>query len=166
MRQSGFSVLTVILLTVVVAAGLVYLLIGVGPNVAGMMSSQKTTQLVAQAQFIVHRIAKCATDYPNGNNGQATHSAYPLDGNPGAISASLLVCPGNAQNLWSGVDGVYFPVPISDFAGWTYTNSSPVTISITSNQPAAYAGALADAVTRLGPVASSTDSTLTVKVIE
>jgi type II secretory pathway pseudopilin PulG len=164
--QRGFSVLTVLLLAVTIAAALAFLLIGLGPNVAGMMSSQKTTQLVAQAQFIAHRIAKCATDYPSGNNGLATHSAYPLDGNPGAISVSLLVCPGNLQNLWSGTDGVYFPVPITDFAGWTYSNSSPVTISISSNQPGAFTTAIADAASRLGVVATAGASTLTVKVIE
>ena len=165
-QQRGVSLVTMLVLVVIIAAALAYLLVGAGLNVSGMLAGQKATQLAAQAEFIVQRIAKCATDYPGGNNGLATHSAYPLDGNPGAISVASLVCPGNSQNLWTGVDGVYLPVPITDFSAWTYTNSSPVSVSISPTQAGTYATALAAAAARLGSVASVTGSTLTVKVIE
>jgi type II secretory pathway pseudopilin PulG len=165
-RQAGFSVLTLLLLVVVILGGLVFVVIGSGPNVAGQMNAQKTAQLVAQAQLIVHRIVKCATDYPTGNNGTASHKAYPLDANPGARGIETLTCPGNSQNLWSGVDGVYPPVQPGGFDGWTYTKTTPVTIAITSSQAATYSPSIAAAAARIGLAASATADTLTVKVIE
>jgi hypothetical protein len=126
---------------------------------------------VAQAQLVVHRISKCATDYPNGNNGTGLHQAYPLDANPGALAVSSLVCPGSNQNLWSGVDGVYAPSPIAGFAAWTYTNASPAVISIQTLQPSSYATAIASAASKIGVAASSTTTssagdTLTIKVLQ
>jgi hypothetical protein len=97
---------------------LAFLLIGIGPNVQGPMNAQKTVQLVAQAQLILHRITKSATDYPNGDNGTILHKAYPVDAKPGALAVASLVCTGNNQNLWSGVDGVYPPAPIAGFEAW------------------------------------------------
>lgn len=132
----------------------------------GMLASQKATQLVAQAQFIAQRIAKCATDYPTGDNGTALHKAYPLDANSSPLAVTALVCPGSAQNLWSGVDGVYPPGAISDFSGWNYSLGSPVTISITSTRAGAYSGAISDAASRLGAAALASADTLTLKVIE
>lgn len=149
-----------------VAAGVVFLVASPGANVAGLMSRQKTSQLVAQAEFIAQRIAKCATDYPAGNNGMALHKAYPADANPGSVAVSTLVCPGNGQNLWSGVDGVYQPAPIADFSAWTYQAGSPVSIAITANVSGAYTSAIADAAARLGSAAVATSDTLTLKVIE
>ena len=165
-RQTGFSALTLLMLAVSLMAGLAFVLIGAGPNIGGQLNAQKTAQLVAQAQFIVHRIVKCATDYPNGDNGMALHKAYPADARPGALAVSALACPGNGQNLWSGTDGVYPPAPIADFAAWTYTNTSPAIIAISSTQPVAYAPALAAAAARIGTAASASTDTLTVKVIE
>ncbi len=170
-RQSGFSVLTLLLLVAALMAGLVFVLIGTGPNIQGQLSAQSTAQLVAQGQLILHRITKCATDYPNGDNGTALHKAYPMDTHPGALAITSLVCPGSSQNLWSGVDGVYPPAPITGFAAWTYTNASPAVISIQTLQPASYAAAITAAATRMGAAASSTTTvsagdTLTIKVIE
>jgi hypothetical protein len=165
-RQSGFSIVTLLFLATALLAGLAFILIGSGPNVQGQMNAQKTAQLVAQAQLIVHRISKCATDYPNGDNLMGLHKAYPADANPGSLAVSSLVCPGNQQNLWSGVDGVYPPAPITDFGAWTYTNASPAIIAITTPQPSAYAPSILSAAGKIGPAASATADTLTVKVIE
>ena len=167
-KQRGFSVLSLVLLIVGVAIALAYVIMGNGVNTAGIMANQKAAQLVAQAEFIAQRIAKCATDYPEGNNGSPSHIhlAYPLDANPGSMAINSLVCPGNGQNLWTGQDGVYAPSPISDFSSWTYTNSSPVTISISSNVPGSYTSAIATAATRLGSAANGTASSLTLKVVE
>jgi hypothetical protein len=170
-RQSGFSVLTLLLLVAALLASLTFVLIGTGPNIQGQLSAQTTAQLVAQGQLILHRISKCATDYPNGNNHMGLHSAYPADTNPGALAVDALVCPGSDQNLWSGVDGVYPPAPITGFAAWNYTNASPAVISIQTLQPASYATAIAAAATRIGAAASSTATasagdTLLIKVIE
>ena len=164
-RQAGFSVLTLLLLVVAVLGGLVFMVIGAGPNVAGQMSAQKTAQLVAQAQLIVHRIVKCATDFPNADNGTADHKAYPLDANPGALAVSALTCPGSTENMWSGVDGVYPPVTPSGFGAWTYTKDTPVSIAITSSQPNTYTPAIAAAAARIGVAASASADILTVKVI-
>jgi type II secretory pathway pseudopilin PulG len=170
-RQSGFSVLTLLLMVAVLLASLAFVLIGSGPNVQGQLVAQKTVQLVAQAQLLTHRITKCATDYPNGDNGTGLHKAYPLDANPGALAVTSLICPGSNQNLWSGVDGVYAPAPVAGFAPWTYTNASPAVISIQTTLADTYSAAISAAVARLGPVAASTTTsvagdTLTVKVIE
>jgi hypothetical protein len=165
-RHRGFSVLTLLMLTTVIAGGLAYMLLAAGPNVDGMLKSQKAAQLASQAQFIVHRVVKCATDYPQANNGMASHKAYPLDANPGSVNASTLVCPGNGQNLWSGTDGVYFPVGIAGFGNWAYTLSSPVTLSISATSPGTHAAAMADAASRIGTTASVAADTLIVKVIE
>jgi type II secretory pathway pseudopilin PulG len=167
-RQSGFSIVTLLFLAVALLAGLAFILIGSGPNVQGQMNAQKTAQLVAQAQLIVHRISKCATDYPNGDNLMVTglHKAYPADANPGSLAVASLVCPGNSQNLWSGVDGVYPPASIADFGAWTYTNVSPAIIAITTSQPGAYSPSILSAAGKIGPAASATADTLTVKVIE
>jgi hypothetical protein len=170
-RQSGFSVLTLLLLVAALMAGLAFVLIGTGPNIQSQLSAQSTAQLVAQAQLIVHRISKCATDYPNGNNGSGLHRAYPPDTTPGALAVASLVCPGSGQNLWSGVDGVYAPSPIAGFAAWTYTNASPAVISIQTLQPATYAAAIASAANKIGVAASSTTTssagdTLTIKVLQ
>jgi type II secretory pathway pseudopilin PulG len=175
-RQSGFSVLTLLIVAATLLAGFAFVLIGGGPNVQGQLNAQRASQLVAQAQLMVHRITKCATDYPAGDNGTIYHKAYPKDGNTGAapvaLAASALVCPGNNQNLWSGVDGVYPPAPIADFGAWTYTNANPAVITITTNKPDLYNAAIAQAVSKMGAsVASATTSsvagdTLTVKVIE
>ena len=162
--------LTLLMLVVSLVAGLAFLLIGTGPNVQGQMNAQKTAQLVAQAQLILHRITKCSTDYPDGDNGTTYHKAYPKDANPGVLAVTSLVCPGNNQNLWSGIDGVYAPAPIEGFGAWTYTNASPAIIAITASQPAAYSSAIDSAATKIGLTppgpASATADTLTVKVIE
>jgi hypothetical protein len=80
------------------------------------------------------------------------------------------VCPGNNQNLWSGIDGVYAPAPIEGFNAWTYTNASPATIAITATQPADYVSAINSAAIKIGLAPSGPESatadTLTVKVIE
>jgi hypothetical protein len=170
-RQSGFSVLSLLLLVAALLAGLAFVLVGTGPNIQGQLNAQSTAQLVAQAQLVVHRITKCATDYPNGNNGTGLHRAYPLDANPGALAVVSLVCPGSGQNLWNGVDGVYAPAPINGFAAWTYTHASPALISIQTLQPASYAAAIATAATRIGAAASTATTsvagdTLNIKVIE
>jgi hypothetical protein len=170
-RQSGFSVLTLLLLIAALLAGLTFVLIGGGPNIQGQLNAQTTAQLVAQGQLIVHRITKCATDYPNGNNGMGLHQAYPADANPGALAVAFLVCPGSNQNLWSGVDGVYPPAPITGFAAWTYTNASPANVSIQTLQPNSYVESIASAAAKIGAAASSTTTvsagdTLRIKVIE
>jgi hypothetical protein len=177
-RQSGFSVLTFLMLAAALLAGLTFVFIGGGPNVQGQLNAQKTAQLVAQAQLIVHRVTKCATDYPTGDNGTSHHKPYPKDGNTGtpdtptALAVPSLICPGNNQNLWSGVDGVYAPTPIADFGAWTYTNTNPAVIAITTDKPDSFNTAILQAVSKMGAaVASATTSsvagdTLTVKVIE
>lgn len=158
--------LTLLLVVTAVLGGLLFSLIGGGPNVPGQVSSQKSAQLVAQAQLIVHRIVKCATDFPQGDNGTGVHKPYPLDANPGAIAVASLVCPGSSQNLWSGVDGVYAPVVPGGFGGWMYTKTVPVTISITSIQPGVYSASIVQAAARLGVAASASADSLSVKVIE
>lgn len=156
------------MLIVSLVAGLAFLLIGTGPNVQGPMNVQKTAQLVAQAQLILHRITKCATDYPDGNNGTGLHKAYPAGSSKWVAD---LTCPNNSDpslwlHLWSGVDGVYPPAAIAGFGAWAYTNASPAIIFITATQPAAYSSALDSAATKIGPAASATADTLTVRVIE
>lgn len=170
-HQSGFSVLSLLFVAVAMLAGLAFALTGRGPGVQGQLNAQKTAELVAQAQLTLHRITKCATDHPGGDNGTAWHKAYPRDAQPGSLAATALVCPGNGQNLWSGVDGVYAPAPIAGFAPWVYSNGSTALISITTPQPAAHAEAIAAAAQRLGPAATVTTTltagdTLSVKVIE
>lgn len=156
--------LTLLLLVAAVAGGLVFVLVGAGPNVQGQMNAQKSAQLVAQAQLIVHRIVKCASDYPEGDNGTGLHKAYPAGS---AVLVASLTCPGNSnQNLWSGADGVYPPGSPIGFGDWTYTNATPAVVSITTGQPTAYASSIAAAAARIGPAASATADTLTVKIIE
>lgn len=154
------------LLLVILVAGLALFLLRSGPNVASLSANQRANELLAQAQLITHRITKCATDYPLGNNGQGLHLPYPADANPGALAVSSLVCPGSGQNLWSGVDGVYLPPAIAEFNGWMYTNASPATVSITAVHATAHASTLATVAARIGAAASSTANTLTVKVIQ
>ena len=170
-RQSGFSLLSLLIVAAILLAGLAFALIGSGPSVSGQLNTQRSAQLVAQAQLIVHRITKCAADYPNGDNGMALHKAYPADtsiapdlGPP--LPIKNLLCPGNNQNLWSGVDGVYAPAALAQFGDWTYTNASPATISITTTEPSGFSAALDRAATQIGPAASATADTLTVKVIQ
>ena len=159
------SVLSLLMLAAALLAVLSVALIGTGSSTSGPLNAQKAAQLVAQAQLIVHRISKCAVDYPAGDNGMALHIAYPASPASGPrLPVKDLVCPGNSQNLWNGTDGVYAPAPIAQFGEWTYTNASPATISITSTGP--NSAALARAATQMGPAASATADTLTVKVIE
>lgn len=165
-RQSGISLLSMLVVAAVLLAGLSYALMGSTPAVSGQLNAQRATQLVAQAQLIVHRITKCAVDYPNGDNGMGLHKAYPADANPGPLAINDLVCPGNGQNLWSGVDGVYAPAALAQFGSWTYTNASPATISITATEPGSLAATLSRAAAQIGPAASATADTLSVKVIE
>jgi hypothetical protein len=168
-RQSGFSVLTLLLLAAALLAGLTFVLIGGGANVQVQLNAQKAAQLVAQAQLIVHRITKCATDYPAADNGTAFHKPYPKDTNPGALVVSALTCPGNNnQNLWSGADGVYAPAPIADFGAWTYTNVNPAVIAITTSKHDPYSASIVQAVSKIGATASSNiaGDTLTVEVIK
>jgi hypothetical protein len=162
-RQTGFSVISLLALTITLVAGLTYLLIGAGPNIHGQLNTQKTSQLLTQSQFIIQRIVKCATDYSEFNTASA---GYPVDANPGELAVANLVCPANSQNLWSGVDGVYYPAPISGFSNWVYTKASPTTISIKANDPAAYSSAIAAAAAKIGVSASASTDTLTVKIIE
>lgn len=171
LRQTGISLLSLLIVAAVLLAGLSFALIGTGPSVSGQLNTQRAAQLVAQAQLIVHRITKCAVDYPNGNNGMAVHKAYPTDSTTSpALGPPLpiknLVCPGNNQNLWSGVDGVYAPAPLAQFGDWTYTNASPAIIRITATDSNDLAAALDRAATQIGPAASASADTLTVKVIE
>lgn len=165
-RQSGISLLSMLVVAAVLLAGLSYALMGSTPAVSGQLNAQRATQLVAQAQLIVHRITKCAVDYPNGDNGMGIHKAYPADANPGPLAINDLVCHGNGQNLWNGVDGVYAPAALAQFGSWTYTNASPATISITATEPGSLAATLSRAAAQIGPAASATADTLSVKVIE
>ena len=162
-KQAGFSILSLLFVGAGLIAALAFLLAGLGPNVSAQVSNQKSVQLQAQAQLIVHRIGKCAADYPAGDNGSGVHKPYPA-GAGGAVSD--LICPGSGQNLWSGNDGVYLPSPPAGFSGWTYSNALPAVIEISSVQPGAQSAVLATAATRLGSVASATADTLTIKVIE
>jgi hypothetical protein len=171
-RQSGFSVLSLLLLTVALLAGLVFAFFGGGPNIQGQLNAQKTAQLVAQAQLIVQRIAKCATDYPAGDNGTAYHLPYPKDANGSALAVSALRCPGNGdKNLWSGSDGVYAPTPITGFGAWTYQNTSPDPAKIVITSTDANTSVISQAVSKIGSATASASSTnvpgdsLTVEVI-
>ncbi len=134
-----------------------------GVSTQGQLQVQKSAQVAAQANLIVHRISKCVTDYPNGDNGSPTYKTYPADTAP-AVSA--LICPGSGQNLWSGVDGVFYPAPITGFGAWVYSKAGPVTIAIASTDPAANVVAIASAATKLGPAATATASSLTVKIVQ
>jgi hypothetical protein len=165
-RQTGFSVLTLMILAIALLTGLAFLLIGSGPNVQGQLNTQRSAELIAQAQLIAHRLTQCTTDYPQGDNGTAFHKAYPRDTNPGARAVADLICPGSNQNLWSGVDGVYLPQAPSGFNAWQYTNTATASISITSTAANTYASAIANAASKIGNAASATPSTLTVKIIE
>lgn len=159
-HQAGFSILTSLIVAIALVASLAFLLIGSGIHVPSQMVGQRTAQLITQSQLIIQRIVKCATDYPSGSNGDL----YPLGT---GVAAKDLTCPGNSnQNLWTGVDGVYYPVPITGFNNWVYTKASPTTISITTSDPSNYSSAIAAAAARIGPPASATASTLTIKIIE
>jgi hypothetical protein len=155
-RQSGVSIITVLLIVVTLAGGMAYLLVATGPNVQNHRNTQTTTQLIAQAQLIAHRITKCATDYSEANNGSTVHKAYPL-GTDAAVTS--LTCPTVANpNLWSGVDGVFPPTPIDGFGAWKYTKAinlgDPTFIEITSSQPSAHSAAMSAAATKMGAAAS------------
>lgn len=165
-RQAGFSILTLLALTITLVAGVAFVLIGSGPNVSGQMNAQRTSQLVAQAQLIMQRIVKCATDYSEFNTGS---SAYPVDANPGELAVANLVCPRNNQNLWSGVDGVYLPSVPTGFAAWQYTNDSVsgrISIAITTSQPAEHAFSISAAASKIGPAATATANSLTIKILK
>jgi hypothetical protein len=150
-----------LLLAVSLAGAVLFVLSSTGVSIQGQLNSQKSTQLGAQAQLLSHRIVKCATDYPNGSNGESFHPAYPLDG-----AVNTLTCPGSGQNLWSGVDGVYAPAPISGFGTWSYDHAQPISISITAIQPGSYTQAIAAAAQKIGASATASADTLTVKIIE
>lgn len=161
--QAGFSLLTIILMVVSLAAGLAYFVANAGLNVQGQLNNLRTNQLVAQAQFIAQRIAKCATDYPDGNNSTGFHIAYPA-GSP-SVNVSTLTCPKTTQNLWSGVDGVYLPQPPDGFSVWTYTNdATEIKIAITAIT--ADPATLTSATTRIGSQATVAGSTLTLTILK
>lgn len=164
-HQTGFSILSVILLIVSLLGGMTFI-ISLGPNIQGQMNTQRTSQLVAQAQLIMQRIVKCATDYSEFNSAS---TGYPVDANPGKLLVASLVCPANSQNLWSGVDGVYLPTAPTGFAAWQYTNDSgsgQISIAITSSQPAEHTFSISAAASRIGPAATATANSLTIKILE
>ncbi|MEY4593362.1 MAG: hypothetical protein RIR18_2257 [Pseudomonadota bacterium] len=164
-KQSGFSLLTIMLMAVALASGLAYFVVNAGLNVQGQMNNIRTNQLVAQAQFIAQRIAKCATDYPDGNNGTGFHIPYPAGST--TVNVPTLTCPKTTQNLWSGVDGVYLLQPPEGFGAWSYINDGTgVKISITANDPTAYATPISSAATRIGTQASSTSDTLSMFILQ
>lgn len=162
-RQRGFSLLTLSFLAAGVLGGIVFLISGSGIQSSGQVDRNLVAQLVAQGQLIAHRIAKCAADYPQGNNGSGSYLPYPLGS---GVAVSTLVCPGNGQNLWSGVDGVYLPPRPTGFADWTYSKFGPVSIEITSLTPALHGQVLSTAASRLGGAARVNAGTLTLKIIE
>lgn len=149
-----------LVLTVTLVAGLAFVLIGSGPNVQGQMNAQRTSQLVAQAQLIVQRIVKCATDYSEFNT---TASGYPAGS---GVPVANLLCPANSQNLWSGVDGVYLPSAPASFGAWQYTNDGRISIAITSSLPAEHAFSISAAASKIGPAATATANSLTIKILE
>lgn len=162
-RQAGFSILTLLALTVTLVAGLAFVLIGSGPNVPGQMNSQRTSQLVAQAQLIMQRIVKCATDYSEFNTASP---GYPAGS---GVPVANLMCPANSQNLWSGVNGVYLPTAPTGFGAWQYTNDSGIgriSIVITSSQPVEHTFSISAAASRIGPAATATANSLTIKILE
>ena len=146
-----------------ILGGSVFLLVGSGAFVSAQVDRNLASQLVAQGQLIAHRVAKCAADYPQGDNGTGSFRAYPAGE---GVLVSALECPGNHQNLWSGVDGVYLPAKPPDFSDWRYSKSGPVRIEITSQRPAAHVGVLQNVAGRLGGAASVNAGTLTIKIIE
>ncbi len=154
-RQSGVSILAILLVVVTLAGGMAYLLVTSGSNVQAHRNTQVTAQLVAQAQLIAHRVTKCATDYPENNDGSSIHAAYPA-GN--ATPVTSLICPTPNMNLWSGVDGVFPPTPIDGFGAWTYTKAAnpgeETYIEITSSQPSVHAAALSASAAKMGVAAS------------
>lgn len=162
-HQSGFTLLSGLLFATAIFASIVLAVLGSGTNVIARLDQNKLAQLIAQSQLIATRISKCALDYPAGNNGTGNHVTYPggLD-----VKVKALICPGSNLNLWSGVDGVYLPPPPDAFGAWTYTNATPLTIQISSTQPGKQAAVISAAAAKIGPAASATADTLTVKIIE
>lgn len=159
-RQYGFSFISLLLLAVALISSLAYILIASGPNVPGQLNVQKTSQLVAQTQFISQRIVKCATDY----------SEFNVDSSPaytvGSLPVANLMCPPNSTNgLWNGVDGVFLPAPPTGFNAWQYVNDSVsgnIYITISSISPVNYATVISAAASKIGPAADTTTDTLTV----
>jgi len=162
-RQAGFSILTLLTLSIALVAALAFVLVGSGPNVSGQMNAQRTSQLVAQAQLIIQRIVKCATDYSEFNTAA---SGYPAGS---GVPVANLLCPANSQNLWSGVDGVYLPSAPASFGPWQYTNDTGtgrISIAITSSQPAEHAFSISATASKIGPAATATANSLTIKILE
>ena len=168
-KQSGFSLLTIMLMVVSLAAGLAYFIANTGVNVQSQLNNLRTNQLVAQSQFIAQRITKCATDYPDGDNLTGFHIAYPA-GSPSA-NVSTLTCPKPLQapstgtSLWTGKDGVYLPQPPDGFNAWTYTNDATeikITITATTADPAT----LTSAATRIGSQATVAGSAFTLTILK
>ncbi|WP_432263147.1 hypothetical protein [Cupriavidus sp. TMH.W2] len=117
------------------------------------------SQVAIQANLIRARILLCGSDYPDGNNGTPYRPALP--GGSVALFVSTLVCPGTAQNLWTGTDGVtYPPTPKFMTRNWQYVNdATSARLMIVGD-----GNALAQAATRLGTDATVSGSILTFKV--
>lgn len=160
-KQQGFSILTFIVITVMLAAVLSATLLGGTDSTRSINNNLVAQQVAAQASLIRTRILQCAIEYPQGNNG-SYRAKYPSA--PTIIAISALTCPGSGTNLWSAL----FPAPaqIDGLGLWQYTNDiTSMRLSITTNT--ADRAALTSAIVKLlGPQASEaitspTESTVT-----
>lgn len=164
-RQSGISLLSILLFSIALFAASVFVVFGSGTNAVTRIEQYKTAVLLAQSQLIATRVSKCAADYPAGDNQTGFHVSYPAGSH---VAVATLVCPGSLQNLWRGVDGVYLPRAPEGFNDWRYSNdSNSVRIEILAKHATDYARLIAAAAAKIGPSADTfTSDTLTVKIVE
>lgn len=178
-KQRGMAVLTMIFIAVFLI-GLTAVVSSRAPATNQIGTFIKASDLVSQVQLIRSQIAKCAMNYPSGNNGSANHLAYPYYGTAantgvaatGAVSG--LYCPGTGSgnntdatdaNLWSGTDGVFLPAAPGDFGAWQYANdATSVRLTIAATD-ARWNAAIDQAIAKIGSSsASRATNTLTVVI--
>lgn len=130
-KQSGYGILMVVLMTIVLGAVLAASLAGASSTTSMMANNNASQMIVAQAALIRSRILQCGTDYPTGNNATAYRTNYPAAAT--VVNVSALTCPGSSLNLWAQSDGVTMPTQTSGFGAWQYTNDvTSMRLSITS----------------------------------
>jgi hypothetical protein len=129
------------------------------------LSQASAAEIISQSDGIRSQIMKCGLIYPSGDNGTSlsvgSRKRYPRADSETELAS--LICPGNGENIWNGVNGLQAPAQILYMGGWKLVNDATNLRLTITGQEAVGAAAIERAQRRIGNLVSSySGSTLTI----
>jgi hypothetical protein len=191
-KQRGIAIFSIVL-ALVISLGAIAMVMAVNnPSTRSTAVNNVAVTMTAQANMIRSQIMNCVNGDPatgtTGDNGTALNISFPYTGSAAGVvtgggvlgTVSSLYCPRTVSgaswivgasdaNLWSGLNGVFLPVPPSGFSAWQFSNTTNLVKISTSyvGTNAESAAAITQAATKFSSseVSTSTANTFVVCVV-